>query len=69
MAEVFISYARTDQGFARDLHDALKNLKRDTCRKSARDLSTGAPGIHPLISLPLGSKHAVCLRKALCVVV
>src|SRR5271166_5239382 len=30
MAEVFISYARTDQGFARDLNSALQKLKRDT---------------------------------------
>jgi TIR domain len=30
MAEVFISYARTDQGFARDLNAALQKLKRDT---------------------------------------
>jgi TIR domain len=29
MAEVFISYARKDQGFARDLHDALQEAKRD----------------------------------------
>ncbi|MGA9567697.1 MAG: TIR domain-containing protein [Candidatus Korobacteraceae bacterium] len=30
MAEVFISYARVDQGFARDLNHALQKLKRDT---------------------------------------
>ena len=30
MAEVFISYARADQGFARDLNDALQNLNRNT---------------------------------------
>jgi TIR domain-containing protein len=30
MAEVFISYARTDQGFARDIHAALQKLNRDT---------------------------------------
>ena len=30
MAEVFISYARTDQGFARDLNVALQKLSRDT---------------------------------------
>jgi WD40 repeat protein len=30
MAEVFISYARTDQGFARDLNNALQKLNRDT---------------------------------------
>ena len=30
MAEVFISYARTDQGFARDLNAALQKLQRDT---------------------------------------
>lgn len=30
MAEVFISYARTDQGFARDLNTALQKLQRDT---------------------------------------
>ena len=30
MAEVFISYAREDQGFARDLHAALQKVKRDT---------------------------------------
>ncbi len=30
MAEVFISYARTDQGFARDLNNALQKLQRDT---------------------------------------
>src|SRR5271167_3404648 len=30
MAEVFISYARMDQGFARDLNSALQKLKRDT---------------------------------------
>jgi hypothetical protein len=30
MAEVFISYARTDQGFARDLNTALQKLHRDT---------------------------------------
>src|SRR5664280_3506477 len=30
MAEVFISYARTDQGFARDLNAALEKLQRDT---------------------------------------
>ncbi len=30
MAEVFISYARVNQGFARDLDNALKKLKRDT---------------------------------------
>ncbi len=30
MAEVFISYARTDQGFARDLNNALRKLNRDT---------------------------------------
>ena len=30
MAEVFISYARKDQGFARDLNNALQKLKRDT---------------------------------------
>ena len=30
MAEVFISYARTDQGFARDLNAALQKLDRDT---------------------------------------
>jgi hypothetical protein len=29
MAEVFISYARADQGFARDLHAALQKIKRD----------------------------------------
>jgi hypothetical protein len=29
MAEVFISYARTDRVFARDLRDALKEEKRD----------------------------------------
>jgi Tol biopolymer transport system component len=30
MAEVFISYARADRGFARDLNNALLKLKRDT---------------------------------------
>src|SRR3974390_108314 len=30
MAEVFISYARTDQGFARDLNSALQKLNRET---------------------------------------
>jgi hypothetical protein len=30
MAEVFISYARTDQGFVRDLNAALQKLNRDT---------------------------------------
>jgi len=30
MAEVFISYARKDKGFARDLHDALKEANRDS---------------------------------------
>src|SRR5271157_5744549 len=30
MAEVFISYAREDQGFARDLHTALQKVNRDT---------------------------------------
>jgi TIR domain len=30
MAEVFISYARTDQGFARDLNAALQKINRDT---------------------------------------
>ncbi len=30
MAEVFISYAREDQGFARDLHTALQRVNRDT---------------------------------------
>ncbi len=30
MAEVFISYAREDQGFARDLHAALQKVNRDT---------------------------------------
>src|ERR1035441_3818027 len=30
MAEVFISYAREDQGFARDLHAALHKVNRDT---------------------------------------
>lgn len=30
MAEVFISYARVDQGFARDLNNALHKLDRDT---------------------------------------
>jgi hypothetical protein len=30
MSEVFISYARKDQGFVRDLHAALKKLNRDT---------------------------------------
>jgi TIR domain len=30
MAEVFISYAREDQGFARDLNAALQKLQRDT---------------------------------------
>ena len=30
MAEVFISYARTDQGFARDIHAALQKVNRDT---------------------------------------
>lgn len=30
MAEVFISYARTDQGFARDLNTALQKLNRET---------------------------------------
>ena len=30
MAEVFISYARTDQGFAHDLNAALQKLQRDT---------------------------------------
>jgi hypothetical protein len=30
MAEVFISYARTDHGFARDLNTALQKLQRDT---------------------------------------
>ncbi len=30
MAEVFISYARTDQGFVRDLHAALQKVNRDT---------------------------------------
>jgi WD40 repeat protein len=30
MAEVFISYARADQGFARDLNNALQKLNRDT---------------------------------------
>jgi TIR domain len=29
MAEVFISYGRADRVFARDLHDALKEQKRD----------------------------------------
>jgi hypothetical protein len=29
MAEVFISYARADQGFARDLSSALQKLNRD----------------------------------------
>jgi hypothetical protein len=29
MAGVFISYARKDKGFARDLHDALKDANRD----------------------------------------
>jgi len=30
MADVFISYARADQGFARDLNYALQKLQRDT---------------------------------------
>src|ERR1019366_2316383 len=30
MAEVFISYARPDQGFARDLNAALQKLQRET---------------------------------------
>jgi WD40 repeat protein len=30
MAEVFISYARADQGFARDLNNALQKLNRET---------------------------------------
>ena len=30
MAEVFISYARVNQGFVRDLNSALQKLKRDT---------------------------------------
>src|ERR1035441_3744796 len=30
MAEVFISYARVNQGFVRDLNNALQKLKRDT---------------------------------------
>ena len=30
MAEVFISYAREDQGFARDIHAALQKVNRDT---------------------------------------
>jgi len=30
MAEVFISYARKDKGFVRDIHAALQRLKRDT---------------------------------------
>jgi TIR domain len=30
MAEVFISYAREDQGFARDIHVALQKVNRDT---------------------------------------
>src|SRR5271166_3023998 len=30
MAEVFISYARTDQGFVRDLNAALKKVNRET---------------------------------------
>ena len=30
MAEVFISYAREDQGFARDIHTALQKVSRDT---------------------------------------
>ena len=30
MAEVFISYAREDQGFARDLNATLQKLQRDT---------------------------------------
>src|SRR3974390_1486579 len=30
MAEVFISYARADQGFARDLNSALQELNRET---------------------------------------
>ena len=30
MAEVFISYARVNQGFVRDLNHALQKLKRDT---------------------------------------
>jgi hypothetical protein len=29
MAEVFISYAREDQGFARDIHAALQKVNRD----------------------------------------
>lgn len=33
MAEVFISYARSDQGFARDLNGALQEQKRDACWK------------------------------------
>ena len=30
MAEVFISYARVNQGFVRDLNNALQKLNRDT---------------------------------------
>jgi hypothetical protein len=30
MAEVFISYAREDRGFARDIHAALQKVNRDT---------------------------------------
>jgi hypothetical protein len=30
MAEVFISYGRTDQGFARDLNAALQKLNHET---------------------------------------
>ena len=30
MADVFISYAREDQDFARELHEALEKHKRDT---------------------------------------
>jgi hypothetical protein len=30
MAEVFISYAREDQGFARDIHAELQKVNRDT---------------------------------------
>jgi hypothetical protein len=30
MADVFISYAREDQGFARDLNTTLQKLQRET---------------------------------------
>jgi len=54
MAEVFISYARADQGFARDLNNALQKLKRETWIdwRSIPDSSEWRPGMGLRDNLP-----------------